>query len=192
MVDVQDVVMSNGGSLQWSVNGNELRIGWFTDMPMSLNAGDNLLTLKLKTKATYSSSNEILFSLAGSALNELADGQFEVISNAVVSIDAINATSLSIQNQNLANGLSLSNQPNPFNGSTMINYNLPFEGKVSLEVYNYMGSLVKVLVSEQQTSGYHSLIMDAATLPSGIYMATLTVKNENNQVDRTIKLVNNR
>ena len=190
MVDVQDVVMNNGGQLSWAVNGNELRIGWYSIAPLNLNASDILLTLKLKTK-TASNGNSISFTLASDPLNELADGLFDVISNAVLSIDVVNATAQGIVNLNASNGIKLNNQPNPFNGSTTINYTLPFDGKVTLEVYNYMGSLVSTLVNENQLQGNHSVKMDAFSLSAGIYMATLKVKNGNNETVRTIKLVNN-
>ncbi|MFZ4402429.1 MAG: T9SS type A sorting domain-containing protein, partial [Bacteroidales bacterium] len=177
LVEIQDVLLSTTNEqLNWSVNGNELRIGWYSSNPLSLAAASELITLKLKTTSAFVNEASIKFALAGSPLNELADAQFNVISNAVLSVDVINASAVGISEQSNVNTLTLSNRPNPFNGSTMINYELPFDGNVSIEIYNYLGSRVKSLVSEQQLKGNHSLKLDAGSLPAGVYMATLIVK----------------
>jgi hypothetical protein len=47
----------------------------------------------------------------------------------------------------------ISNYPNPFNPTTTIEYTLPTEGNVKLEVYNSIGQLVNVLVEEYQNAG---------------------------------------
>ena len=193
LVEVQDVLLSaTNEQLDWSVNGNELRIGWNSQTPVTLANAAEMITLKLKTTAAFVNGENIQLTLASDPLNELADAQFNVISNAVLSVDVINASAVGISEQSNVNTLTLSNRPNPFNGSTIINYELPFDGNVSIEIYNYLGSRVKSLVSEQQLKGNHSLKLDAGSLPAGVYMATLIVKSENNEMVRTIKLICNR
>ena len=191
-VEVQNVII-NGSTEQavWAMNRNELKIGWYSEIPLNFNANDILLTLKLKTKAALNGS-PIIFTLAANPLNELADGQYEVINNAVLSIDAINTIAAGIQEQSLASDFSLSNYPNPYNGKTLISYHLPFDGKVTLTMYNYMGSVVKVLVDEDQLKGNHSLKLDDNSLAAGIYTATITVKNDKNTLSKAIKIVRSR
>ena len=192
LVEVQDVIMnSNDGQLDWAVNGNELRIGWNSQTPMDLGAAANLLTLRLKTTNEFTNESSIMFALAGDPLNELANGQYNVIDYAVISLDMVNSVALGVTEQKFDNTLILTNHPNPFNSSTMINYELPFDGKVTLEVYNYLGTRVSALVNESQLKGNHNIRLDASSLPSGIYMATLTVKNADKVLVRTIKLVYN-
>ncbi|MCC6397830.1 MAG: T9SS type A sorting domain-containing protein [Bacteroidetes bacterium] len=65
------------------------------------------------------------------------------------------------------------NYPNPFNPSTVINFALPRESKVSLEVYNLIGQRVAVLVNEVKPAGYHSLRFNGASFSSGIYFYSL-------------------
>jgi T5SS/PEP-CTERM-associated repeat protein/probable HAF family extracellular repeat protein len=61
------------------------------------------------------------------------------------------------------------NYPNPFNPSTTIQYNLPHESHVLLEVYNLLGQRVAVLMDELREAGYHSVQFDAGNFSSGMY-----------------------
>lgn len=65
------------------------------------------------------------------------------------------------------------NYPNPFNPSTLINYNIPTESKVTLKIYDMLGTEVATLVNGLQTAGSHSVKLDASHLSSGLYIYTL-------------------
>jgi hypothetical protein len=65
------------------------------------------------------------------------------------------------------------NYPNPFNPSTTIDYALPGSAQVKLEVFNILGERVSVLRDGVQDAGYHSVVFEAAGLPSGIYFYRL-------------------
>ncbi len=66
------------------------------------------------------------------------------------------------------------NYPNPFNASTTINYQLPIDSDVKLEVYNLLGQKVASLVDEKQRAGYRSVLWDASDVSSGLYFYKLT------------------
>jgi len=70
------------------------------------------------------------------------------------------------------------NYPNPFNPSTMINYQLPIISEVDLSVYNMLGQKIVTLVSERQNAGYHQVMWDASQYPSGVYFLILEAGND--------------
>jgi hypothetical protein len=62
-----------------------------------------------------------------------------------------------------------SNYPNPFNPTTIINYALPTDAKVKINIYDIVGREITTLVDEFQSAGEHRAFFDARDLPSGIY-----------------------
>jgi len=65
------------------------------------------------------------------------------------------------------------NYPNPFNPSTVISYQLPKAGSVSVKVFDVMGRMVTELVNQNQTAGLHTVNFNAANLSSGVYYYTV-------------------
>jgi len=63
--------------------------------------------------------------------------------------------------------------PNPFNSSTTIEYALPFESDVTLNLYNLYGQRVETLVSGRMQAGVHQVMLDAGDLASGLYFLKL-------------------
>jgi hypothetical protein len=59
--------------------------------------------------------------------------------------------------------------PNPFNPVTQIEYDLPQNSQVILEVYNSLGERVSVPVNGYQEAGYRSIQFNGTNLPSGVY-----------------------
>ncbi|MCK6615244.1 MAG: T9SS type A sorting domain-containing protein [Ignavibacteriaceae bacterium] len=73
-------------------------------------------------------------------------------------------------------GFSLEqNYPNPFNPSTRINFTLPREMKIRLEVYSAEGVLVREVLNGSFASGAHAVQLDFASsgLSSGVYFYSL-------------------
>jgi hypothetical protein len=79
------------------------------------------------------------------------------------------------------------NYPNPFNPTTMINYQLPMTKDVELSIYNLLGQKVVVLVSEKQQAGQYQVEWDASGFASGIYYYYLKA-GESIQVKKMILL----
>ncbi len=71
------------------------------------------------------------------------------------------------------------NYPNPFNPSTVISYQLPVAGHVSLKVYDMLGREVATLVDEFQQAGSHNsqFSIQNSQFSSGIYFYTIRAGN---------------
>jgi tetratricopeptide (TPR) repeat protein len=66
-------------------------------------------------------------------------------------------------------GYSLGNYPNPFNPTTIIQFNIPKDEFVKLTVYDITGRVVKELVNGHKTAGKHSVEFNASSYASGTY-----------------------
>jgi hypothetical protein len=64
--------------------------------------------------------------------------------------------------------------PNPFNSSTVLEYQLPHAGRVELAVYDILGRQVATLASRNHPAGFYRVTWDAGAAPSGIYFCRLT------------------
>jgi hypothetical protein len=133
------------------------------------------------------------FTLADDPLNELADAFLNPVENALLGIEHVESSAVGTGEEPGSGAFGLTNYPNPFDGYTVIAYELPCDGKVTLEVRNTLGSLVTVLLSDVlQPGGEHSLVFDTYSLSQGVYTATLRFNANGDEKVRTIKIVRNK
>jgi len=65
------------------------------------------------------------------------------------------------------------NYPNPFNSTTLIKYSLSQKSKVTLEVLDITGRVIKTLINNVESKGEHSITFDGSGLSSGTYVYQL-------------------
>ena len=66
------------------------------------------------------------------------------------------------------------NYPNPFNPGTVISYQLPVNGKVTLKVYDILGREITTLVNEEKPKGNYEVEFNGAKYASGVYFYQLS------------------
>ena len=77
--------------------------------------------------------------------------------------------------------------PNPFNPQTTIQYLLPQDGFVSLQVFDLTGRLVSSLVEGTYPAGEYQATWNAIDFPSGTYLIVLQAGVER-QVQKVVLL----
>lgn len=82
------------------------------------------------------------------------------------------------------------NYPNPFNPATKIDYDLPFDSKIDLRVYDMTGRQVANLVNNGfQNAGYYTVQMSGVNMSSGIYFFRITAQGNEKNFTATKKMV---
>lgn len=81
------------------------------------------------------------------------------------------------------------NYPNPFNPSTKIDFDLPVESKVSLNVYDASGREVMKLADKTFAAGYYTIEFSGAKLSSGVYFYSLDASAGSNQFHTVKKMI---
>jgi hypothetical protein len=90
------------------------------------------------------------------------DGSKEILNTVEVNANEVSAFSLK------------QNYPNPFNPSTVINFSLPVDSKVTLKVFNALGQEVSTLLNGSLSAGSHNVNFKAVNLNSGVYFYQIT------------------
>ncbi len=80
-----------------------------------------------------------------------------------------------IQKDQVITKYAIANYPNPFNPTTVINYQVPEAGHVTVKVYDVMGKEIATLVDGAKNKGSYNInfSMDQYHLSSGIYFCRM-------------------
>ncbi len=63
--------------------------------------------------------------------------------------------------------------PNPFNPTAQIQFGLPRDAQVQIDIYNILGSRVTTLMNGTLNAGYHKVIWEAGNYTSGLYLVQM-------------------
>ncbi len=77
------------------------------------------------------------------------------------------------------------NYPNPFNPDTIIEFSLPTEMYVELNIFDVLGHKIELLVKEKLKPGKHKVKWEAKNLASGVYFSVLQAGEKS----ETIKMI---
>lgn len=131
---------------------------WGQDSPISVGMVDSLVVAELEPDNTYY--------VALTAMD--VSGHHSVYSEEFTVIVGIGDAQVVPRNVRLSQ-----NHPNPFNPTTIIEYELPEARQVELRVYDLQGRVVRVLVDERRSAGVHRITWDGTDerdqRASGVY-----------------------
>jgi len=89
-------------------------------------------------------------------------------------VQGISNANIDFADQTLPENIILhQNDPNPFNPSTKIKYEIKGSKHVSIKIYNLSGQYIETLLDELQTTGKHEITWKPKGIPGGIYFYQL-------------------
>jgi hypothetical protein len=159
--------------INMNISATQIRISWINEKttPVSIDPTKPILVINGNTNEKYNGGD---IKLTVNDLSHFSDFTGEKLS-----------TRFSIPV--LKEGEFLGNNfPNPFKRLTTINYYLPGNAKVTLNIYNQNGQLVRNIVNEEMTAGDKTAVFNAEGLSKGIYYYNLRT---NTNINETKKLV---
>jgi hypothetical protein len=83
------------------------------------------------------------------------------------------------------------NYPNPFSEKTTLTYTVPFESHVTMKVFDIVGNLVAILISDDIMPGTWEVTWNSERFGDGIYFCTIYAKSNvtNDIAIKTIKML---
>ncbi|HRZ76726.1 MAG TPA: dockerin type I domain-containing protein, partial [Bacteroidales bacterium] len=162
-------------NLVYRVQGNELRIAWFSTEPLKASAGQALLYIEASWLVPPHNAWRI-----GSE-SSLADPEARPLGHALLTIPK-----LYIAEPEFVLGY---NYPNPFQGLTTIPYSLPADSRVELSLLNLLGEEVATIFAGEQPAGSHEVAFDAGKLAPGVYHYRLVATSAQHRVEQSRILV---
>lgn len=155
------ILVGQGGLVNYTTNGGTT---WLQDPYFNGFTNDDIISLAVRDENTAS----VL--VRGTTSDGTATTTMITVSSEPLAIDD--------NNNIIPSEYSLEqNYPNPFNPSTTIQFSIPEQSFVKLEVFNALGEKVTTLVSEELNAGSYKYGWNAEGLPSGIYFYKLQADN---------------
>lgn len=187
---IQEVYLQNDPQqpVEFAVVNDQLRIGWHSSTPLNLITGDVVLTIRAQNLSRIPDNEVLSFTLANSDLNEIANAQFEVIENAVLTIDSIAGNTVGVDDLSVEN-LRVDAYPNPANHLVSIAYTIPSNSTVSVSISTANGTRMIVLNDKTLPKGTHFEQINIAQLPKGVYILNVKTTNGQTAGSTSIKLV---
>jgi hypothetical protein len=179
-IRVKEIKVDAPGDLQYSVLGNEIRISWYSLIPMQLNQNDRLLTMILDIDP------EQVAVLENEWLQLLPESQFGDAVGIPLSKVRIGYPKIRI-----GEGMAWleQNVPNPYFDQSEISYGVIEPGNVSLKVLDLSGRAVLTLAEEWKEAGtYNSMLMNQQLVP-GIYIYRLEITTKNSTWSHSKRLI---
>lgn len=81
------------------------------------------------------------------------------------------------------------NYPNPSNPKSKIDFQMPFDGKVSIKVYDILGQQVASLIDEYKTADFYTVEFDGSNIASGTYFYRIIAEGNNQKFTKTMKMI---
>ena len=159
MIDnVQFSTINGNNKLEFHIQENELRIGWYEDEnDLNLKQNKPIIIISGKTTGNFEQGDIIKFSIFNNSLCEFADESGNPIDKVVLKTYLIEyANSQNIESKWIVSNNDLFIFPNPAENSVNIRYNIANDGFVKISLYNVLGEKVFDVVDKLVLKGVYN------------------------------------
>jgi hypothetical protein len=140
---------------------NEIRVTWIDDSREGFEIADGKSILVITTKQTSPTRDEKNYSLRLSNESHFIDVSGELISGVTLVLPTIHT--------NTIKDIAVAVYPNPFKDNTLLNYQIPEDGAVTISVFDQAGRQVQELKHSACLAGKHEVKIEGSDLVPGIY-----------------------
>lgn len=169
-----DNLTLNAATFIKNIMTDKVKIVWYDLNGVAVKR--NIIALRVKYKGT---ATTIKFS----GTNELSDKNMKVYSCSYKE-GKITSFVTGIKEKKLS-FLLHQNYPNPFNPNTVIRYQIPEAGNLSVKVYNILGHQVDDLFAGFRNSGEYTINYSPKNLSSGIYFCKVNFQGKETGIAET-------
>lgn len=188
-------------SFDIAVNKRDAMVNWITASEIN-NKGFGV-ERRMKTDAGYSSWKEIGFINGSGTSNErhaytlkdskLNAGVYQYRLRQVDfnnNVEYFNPTSNTDVTIGKPGEFDISqNYPNPSNPKSKIDFSMPFDGKVSIRVFDILGREVATLINEFKPADFYTVEFDGTNIASGTYFYRIVAEGDNQKFTKTLKMI---
>ncbi|MGB0861274.1 MAG: LamG-like jellyroll fold domain-containing protein, partial [Saprospiraceae bacterium] len=175
--DIENITVGNNATnVLYEIVEGRIRLSWFNIAPIELAANEALFTITAKVHNNLANAYTPTITFGNET--ELADGTGNVITQI-----SLTSPTITLPNQTvLGRSMNLKQMiyPNPATIQTTLEYNLPSDARVTIELYDAVGRRVTVLTNANQTKGVYSLLIDTQELNSGLYKVRTIISTKKN------------
>ncbi len=147
--------------------GANVRGGLIGTNPNLTDLTNNNLKMQYDFRDIYASILRQWFGVTNSQYSQVLSREFTQIPIIQTSRTDVTASVVAPQ------ALGLKNYPNPCSSATTIEYTLPKESTVRVEVYDMSGQMLTLAVNARQAAGTYTIPVNVETLPAGTYLYRL-------------------
>ncbi len=162
------------GHFDYRLEGQELRISWFSTTAVQLKANDPVFYLELASVNAWEGDLEV------GGLSEAANGLAEAYPMVKLRLPALRSS--------LQGAFTATVYPNPANEAAQLQYRLPEAGKVSIRLTDALGRVVMQMTEQAQGAGLQELPLETYHLAAGTYHVQLSYQQGEQLQQKTIKL----
>jgi hypothetical protein len=179
--EVESITLADhvaASNLRYTIENGKIRLGWFNLEPLQLEAGEELFSIQAKVHEDLTAAYNWTPTITFGDESDLGDELGNTITDVNLTVPTIVLPIQTVLKESEHYEQTI--YPNPASTFTTIEYNLPQDGEVMIELVNSLGMRQQILMSQSQSAGVYLLQVNTSTLTNGNYLIKTTITTDDN------------